>query len=660
MTSEQPENQIPETVEPVPSPTARSRDDSGSQSDSVFEPSATRLTSTEPTALESDSTVSDSTEPDSAEPAASVSDAADRSSGGNSQVTSHTEGTEKNSQSESGDNKSGDKRSERPARESSGVVRHLCELTVCLAIAVTLFRAFEIEGYMISTGSMAPALLGYHKRVVCPSCEYHFTFGVSFDDSVKEVVAGEDTEPSSMLVNCPNCGQAGIDVSKVPKNQGDQLLVDKRAFYLTDPDRWQMCVFRNPQNPSQVYVKRVAGLPGERIQVVRGDLFINGARQRKSLEIQRAMRLGVFDSAFSPSDDDWSRRWNEPGGTSSWSRRGGSFVHASSEFGLHVLEYRHWLRRGGEHETWVPLDRVPDGFERITRSLITALPFDIANSRERLRFDAETRRLVCRGVLSGDWATRLRLLSIDQDYRDAIDELERRSHEGFVTDVCGYNDPAFDSPINGIVDIMLENQVNITNAKGSLSFELSDGVSDYRCEFDFKRSEIRIMKDAEPSVLRSIHFPEAVEAGNFQFTVSLIDRQLLVAVNDDVLFDPVILEDLPETARPPRRPVRVMVSQTGVELSKLRLYRDVYYTRGKAVNAVEEPYELGDNEFFMLGDNSPVSSDSRSWPDGTVPRKLLVGRPLIVHLPSRPGVIRWEDRSTQFRIPDLSRIRYIR
>ena len=34
---------------------------------------------------------------------------------------------------------------------------------------------------MISTGSMAPALLGYHKRVVCPSCRSEFAFGVAYD-----------------------------------------------------------------------------------------------------------------------------------------------------------------------------------------------------------------------------------------------------------------------------------------------------------------------------------------------------------------------------------------------------------------------------------------------------------------------------------------------
>lgn len=41
------------------------------------------------------------------------------------------------------------------------------------------------------------------------------------------------------------------------------------------------------------------------------------------------------------------------------------------------------------------------------------------------------------------------------------------------------------------------------------------------------------------------------------------------------------------------------------------------------------PWQLGPAEYFVVGDNSHISDDSRSWPSGPgLPRKLLFGKPL--------------------------------
>ena len=60
----------------------------------------------------------------------------------------------------------------KPVRRPPGWIgaRSAIDGLACLAVAVLLLRTFLVEGYMISTGSMAPALYGYHKRVVCPAC----------------------------------------------------------------------------------------------------------------------------------------------------------------------------------------------------------------------------------------------------------------------------------------------------------------------------------------------------------------------------------------------------------------------------------------------------------------------------------------------------------
>ena len=69
---------------------------------------------------------------------------------------------------------------------------------------------------------------------------------------------------------------------------GDFILVDKHAYGLRNPldnGRWagdglpgrgDVVVFRYPQDHTQRYVKRVVGLPGDVIEVVNGELVLDG------------------------------------------------------------------------------------------------------------------------------------------------------------------------------------------------------------------------------------------------------------------------------------------------------------------------------------------------------------------------------------------------
>ena len=57
---------------------------------------------------------------------------------------------------------------------------------------------------------------------------------------------------------------------------GDFILVDKVTYHFRPVERGDVVVFHFPLNESVYYIKRVIGLPGDRIQVKNGVLYVNG------------------------------------------------------------------------------------------------------------------------------------------------------------------------------------------------------------------------------------------------------------------------------------------------------------------------------------------------------------------------------------------------
>lgn len=56
----------------------------------------------------------------------------------------------------------------------------------------------------------------------------------------------------------------------------DTLLVDKLSYHFGSPKRYDVVVFPQKGNQDVFYIKRIIGMPGETIQIVGDNIYING------------------------------------------------------------------------------------------------------------------------------------------------------------------------------------------------------------------------------------------------------------------------------------------------------------------------------------------------------------------------------------------------
>ena len=106
------------------------------------------------------------------------------------------------------------------------------------------------------------------------------------------------------------------------------------------------------------------------------------------------------------------------------------------------------------------------------------------------------------------------------------------------------------------------------------------------------------------------------------------------------------------------------------DLSHIAVFRDIHYTASMNPGRATEgnPLTLKEDEFFVLGDNSPASHDSRFWEEpgnsngqavyrqGIVPRDYLIGRALFVYW---PGGYHISPKVRFGIIPNVGEMRFI-
>ena len=187
----------------------------------------------------------------------------------------------------------------------------------------------------------------------------------------------------------------------------------------------------------------------------------------------------------------------------------------------------------------------------------------------------------------------------------------------------------------------------MTDGRDAVTAEIPAGV---------ELGEARLLDAAgKPLVAATIkglvaHKPRRVE-------VTFFDRRACVALDGDE----ILTWDFPAAKDRPGVDLPVRVGGRGANLAvrHLKLFRDVYYRPARHA-APGKPCPLAADEYFMLGDNSNNSDDSRSWDEPAVPRKNFIGKPFLLHQPSSRTKWSVGGRDLEFQAIDWGRVRWIR
>jgi len=553
-------------------------------------------------------------------------------------------------------------------------VRETIESIVVAFVLAFLFRTFEAEAFVIPTGSMAPTLLGRHKDIECEKCGTQFTVGAS--DEVDSHYGFYKPGLRLDSAFCPSC-RYEINIRDLPVFKGDRILVNKFPYEFGEPDRFDVIVFKFPEEPTTNYIKRLIGLPGEELKIERGDVFARSDQSGGVWQIvhkddpnkQRDIQLCIYETDHQPQElyeHGFPRRWvsmehiGEAEGAAGWSEttdgwqpdashRRFSLAAGPAAEGYRFLRYRHIVPTPRD---WDRLSSDPEGFAATMK--------------------------------------------------------DSQPLPTLITDSCGYNTYTsgntslrrIDFGFYWVGDLTLTANFEVSDVgpDAALLVELNEGVRTYRCEIDLASGQATLshvdslLDPDQPSLQVLAHAETAVQgAGAYQLRFANVDDRLCLWVKSGswgsdslVQFDAPTEYAAPALPKPTDGdlvPAGIAAKGAAVQVSQIKLERDIYYRSEYVVDKDDhgpqprnkEEYDsynkeqlnallsspdqwyaeykshseppavfekLGPDEFFVMGDNSPRSKDSRLWSNvrraerrHAVPRSALIGKAFFIYWP---------------------------
>jgi signal peptidase I len=187
-----------------------------------------------------------------------------------------------------------------------------------------------------------------------------------------------------------------------------------------------------------------------------------------------------------------------------------------------------------------------------------------------------------------------------------------------VTDVDHYN-PAVNRPAFDVSDVRVV--AGVWPAEGAtFACRLHDGWQAWRIELDGPTGAVKLFQGDHVVATGQVS-PTA--GTGYSWEAAVVDRQVFVRVNDEV----IVQHGFAASQGPPsfKRPRVAFGAQGGkVRLTEISVYRDIYWLDPVGLSGRwESNRPLAAGEYFVLGDNVPVSTDSRHF--GAVKREQLRG-----------------------------------
>lgn len=575
--------------------------------------------------------------------------------------------------------------------------RETVESIVIAFILAFLFRTFEAEAFVIPTGSMAPTLYGRHIDVECPQCGYAYRIGASDEVDDDGYFIGKTVETAL----CPNCRfetrvkHLASGVEYLPVFKGDRILVNKFPYEFGEPRRWDVVVFQFPESPTKNYIKRVVGLPGETIAIRQGDVYVKTAddpvwriARKEDPDKQRELQILVYDDRYPEKllhEHAWPERWaavkrGDPAGIAGWidDEDGWKRDPATRSFQLPVEalagDEPRWIRYRNivpDPEDWLEAlaadkEKRAARFDPLRRlELVSDFAGYNAYSVRPREHDSDVRRglywvgdltLSCRVAIGAARAQNegrliFELTEGDRWYRATIDPGTGRAALSYLAEESRREQTLATADTK----IRIGGTYHITFA--NVDDRLNLWIDGKLVEFDAGTEYPPL---GGMGGLQAPTRADLAPAGIASFGVEATVSELLL--ERDIYYRGDMLHPHDQHRRDDVHPHPRQIPEYGANgvspqrLSSLLSNPDAWFEEyaqnraaalyGRRGDAPEETAEvafefpLGEDEFLMLGDNSPKSKDSRLWANSrraehrhAVPRSALVGKAFFIYWP---------------------------